>query len=126
MPSAVNEVLRYDAPVHGFSRYVAREVDMDGVVLPEGSRAIVFFGAANRDERKYPDPDSFDVLRRPGDHLGFGAGPHACVGINLARMEMLALFAALAKRVRRFTIVEQEPLLNNVLRGFKTLRVTVN
>lgn len=125
MPSAVNEVLRYDAPVHGFSRYVARDVDMDGVVLPAGSRAIVFFGAANRDERKYPDPDRFDVLRRPGDHLGFGAGPHACVGMNLARIEMLALFTALAKRVRRFTILEQEPLLNNVLRGFKALRVAV-
>jgi cytochrome P450 len=126
MPSAVNEVLRYDAPVHGFSRYVARDVDMDGVVLPEGSRAILFFGAANRDERKYPDPDRFDVLRRPGDHLGFGAGPHACVGMNLARIEMLALFTALAKRVRRFTITQQEPLLNNVLRGFKTLRVAVS
>jgi cytochrome P450 len=126
MPSAVNEVLRYDAPVHGFSRYVARDVDMDGVALPAGSRAIVFFGAANRDERKYPDPDRFDVLRRPGDHLGFGAGPHACVGMNLARIEMLALFTALAKRVRRFTILEQEPLLNNVLRGFKTLHVAVN
>jgi cytochrome P450 len=126
MPSVVNEVLRYDAPVHGFSRYVARDVDMDGVLLPAGSRAIVFFGAANRDERKYPDPDRFDVLRRPGDHLGFGAGPHACVGMNLARIEMLALFTALAKRVRRFTILEQEPLLNNVLRGFKTLRIAVD
>jgi cytochrome P450 len=90
------------------------------------ARAIVFYGAANRDERKYPDPDRFDVLRRPGDHLGFGAGPHACVGMNLARMEMLALFSALAKQVRRFTIPEQEPLLNNVLRGFKTLRVAVS
>jgi cytochrome P450 len=126
VPSAVNEVLRYDAPVHGFSRYVARDVDMEEVVLPAGARAIIFFGAANRDERKYPDPDRFDVLRRPGDHLGFGAGPHACVGMNLARIEMLALFTALAKRVRRFTILEQEPLLNNVLRGFKTLRVAVN
>jgi cytochrome P450 len=125
MPSAVNEVLRYDAPVQGFSRYVARDVDMDGVALLAGSRAIVFYGAANRDERKYPDPDRFDVLRRPGDHLGFGAGPHACVGMNLARIEMLALFTALAKRVRRFTILEQEPLLNNVLRGFKALRVAV-
>lgn len=125
MPSAVNEVLRYDAPIHGFSRYVARDADMDGVVLPAGSRAIVFYGAANRDERKYPHPDRFDVLRRPGDHLGFGAGPHACVGMNLARIEMLALFTALAKRVRRFTILEQEPMLNNVLRGFKTLRVAV-
>jgi cytochrome P450 len=126
MPSAINEVLRYDAPVHGFSRYVARDVDMDGVLLPAGSRAIVFFGAANRDERKYPDPDRFDVLRRPGDHLSFGAGPHACVGMNLARIEMLALFSALANRVRRFTILAQEPLLNNVLRGFKTLRIAVD
>jgi cytochrome P450 len=125
LPSAVNEVLRYDAPIHGFSRYVARDVDIDGVLIPAGSRAIVFYGAANRDERKYPDPDRFDVLRRPGDHLGFGAGPHACVGMNLARIEMLALFTALAKRVRRFTILEQEPLLNNVLRGFKALRVAV-
>jgi cytochrome P450 len=125
IPSAVNEVLRYDAPLQGFSRSVVRDVDIDGVVLPVGSRAIVFYGAANRDERKYPDPDRFDVLRRPADHLGFGAGPHACAGMNLARMEMLALFTALAKRVRRFTIVEQTPLLNNVLRGFTTLRVAV-
>jgi cytochrome P450 len=126
MPSAVNEVLRYDAPVQGFSRYVARDVDMDGVLLPAGSRAIVFYGAANRDERKYPDPDRFDVLRRPGDQLGFGAGPHACVGMNLARMEMIALFTALAPRVRRFTVLEEEAVLNNVLRGFKTLRVAVS
>ena len=98
----------------------------DGVVLPAGSRAIVFYGAANRDERKYPHPDRFDVLRRPGDHLGFGAGPHACVGMNLARIEMMALFTELAKRVRRFTIDEEERILNNVLRGFKTLRVAVN
>ena len=126
IPSAVNEVLRYDPPIQGFSRYVAREVDMEGVLLPAGSRAIMFYGAANRDERKYPDPDRFDVLRRPGDHLGFGAGPHACVGMNLARMEMIALFTALAKRVGRFTILEEEAVLNNVLRGFKLLRVAVN
>jgi cytochrome P450 len=126
IPSAINEVLRYDAPIQGFSRYVARDVDMDGVLLPAGSRAIVFYGAANRDERKYPDPDRFDVLRRPGDHLGFGVGTHACVGMNLARIEMMELFGALAKRVRRFTILEEKVKLNNVLRGFETLRVTVN
>jgi cytochrome P450 len=126
IPSAINEVLRYDAPIQAFSRYVARDVDMYGVVLPAGSRAIVFYGAANRDERKYPHPDRFDVLRRPGDHLGFGAGPHACVGMNLARIEMMALFTELAKRVRRFTLLEEKPILNNVLRGFKTLRITVS
>jgi cytochrome P450 len=91
-----------------------------------GSRAIDFYGAANRDERKYPHPDRFDVLRRPGDHLGFAAGPHACVGMNLARIEMVALFTELAKRVRRFTILEEKRILNNVLRGFKALRITVS
>jgi cytochrome P450 len=116
MPSAVNEV----------PRYVAHDVDLDGALLPAGSRAIVFYGAANRDERKYPNPDHFDVRRRPGDHLGFGAGPHACVGMNLARIEMLAVFNALAKRVQRFTILEEEPVLHNILRGFKTLRVSVS
>jgi cytochrome P450 len=126
MPSAVNEVLRYDAPIQDFSRYVAHDVDLDGALLPAGSRAIVFYGAANRDERKYPNPDHFDVRRRPGDHLGFGAGPHACVGMNLARIEMLAVFNALAKRVQRFTILEEEPVLHNILRGFKTLRVSVS
>jgi cytochrome P450 len=126
MPSAINEVLPYDPPIQGFSRYVDRDVDMDGVLLPAGSRAIMFYGAANRDERKYPDPDRFDVLRRPGDHLGFGVGSHACVGMNLARIEMIALFTALAKRVRRFTILEEEAVLNNVLRGFKLLRVAVS
>jgi cytochrome P450 len=126
MPSAVNEVLRYDAPIQDCSRHVAQDADMDGVLMPAGSRAIVFSGAANRDERKYPDPDRFDVLRRPADHLGFGAGPHACVGMNLARIEMLALFTALAKRIRRFTILDEKPLLNDVLRGFKTLRVAVS
>jgi cytochrome P450 len=126
IPSAINEVLRCDPPIQGFSRYVALDVDMDGVLLPAGSRAIMFYGAANRDERKYPNPDRFDVLRRPADHLGFGVGPHACVGMNLARIEMIALLTALAKRVRRFTILEEEPALNNVLRGFKLLRVAVN
>jgi cytochrome P450 len=121
--AAINEVLRIDAPIQDFSRFVEKDVDLDGVVLPAGSRAIVFYGAANRDERKYPDPDRFDVQRRPVDHLGFGAGPHACVGMNLARVEMRAIFTALAKRVRRFEVIEAERALHNLLRGFRSLRV---
>ena len=59
----VNEVLRYDAPIQDFSRHVAGDVDTDGVLLPAGSRAIVFYGAANRDERKYPTAESTCPLR---------------------------------------------------------------
>jgi cytochrome P450 len=124
---AINEVLRYESPIQGaFSRYVEHDVDMDGVLMPAGSRAIVFYGSANRDERKYADPDRFDVRRGANDQISFGAGPHACVGMHLARIEMRALFTALAGRVRRFEVVDEERALHNVLRGFNRLQVKVS
>ena len=126
IPAAINEILRIEAPIQGFSRYVARDYDLDGVVLPEGSRAIVFYGAANRDPRQFPDPDRFDVRRdNAGRHMAFGAGPHMCLGSNLAKLEMRALFTALAGRVKRFHIEAEERALNNVLRGFSKLIVSV-
>ncbi|HEY0688510.1 MAG TPA: cytochrome P450, partial [Kribbella sp.] len=84
-----------------------------------------FYGAANRDEREYPDPDRFDVRRNPATHLAFGTGPHVCVGVYLARLEMTALFTALAKKVRRFSLGHTERALHNILRGFTKLGVTV-
>ncbi len=126
IPAAINEILRIEAPIQGFSRYVARDYDLDGVVLPEGSRAIVFYGAANRDPRQFPQPDRFDVRRdNAGRHMAFGAGPHMCLGSNLAKLEMRALFTALAGRVKRFHIEAEERALNNVLRGFSKLIVSV-
>ena len=126
IPAAINETLRLEAPVQGFSRYVARNYDIDGTLLPEGSRAIAFYGAANRDPRQFPDPDRFDVRRdNPGRHMAFGAGPHMCLGMNLAKLEMHALFSALARKVTRFHIEAEERILNNVLRGFSKLIVVV-
>jgi cytochrome P450 len=126
IPAAINEILRMEAPIQGFSRYVARDYDLDGVSLPEGSRAIVFYGAANRDPVQFPDPDRFDVRRdNAGRHMAFGAGPHMCLGMNLAKLEMRALFTALARKVKRFQIEAEERALNNVLRGFSKLIVTV-
>jgi cytochrome P450 len=126
LPAAINEILRMDAPIQGFSRYVARDYDLDGVLLPEGSRAIVFYGAANRDPRQFPDPDRFDVRRdNAGRHMAFGTGPHMCLGMNLAKLEMRALFTALARQVKRFRIEEEERVLHNILRGFSKLMVSV-
>ena len=126
IPAAINEILRMEAPIQGFSRYVARDYDLDGVLLPEGSRAIIFYGAANRDPRQFPHPDRFDVRRdNAGRHMAFGAGPHMCLGMNLAKLEMRALFTALARKVKRFQIEAEERALNNVLRGFSKLIVTV-
>jgi cytochrome P450 len=126
IPAAVNEILRLEAPIQGFSRYVARDYDMDGVSLLAGSRAIIFYGAANRDPRQFPNPDRFDVRRdNAGRQMAFGTGPHICLGMNLAKLEMHALLTALARKVTRFHIEAEERALNNVLRGFKRLVVTV-
>jgi cytochrome P450 len=126
IPAAINEILRLEAPVQGFSRYVARDYDMDGILLSEGSRAIVFYGAANRDPRQFPDPDRFDIQRdNAGSQVAFGAGPHGCLGMHLAKLEMRSLFIALARKVKRFHIEAEERVLNNVLRGFSKLVVNV-
>ena len=125
IPSAVNESLRLESPIQGFSRVATRDCDVDGVQLPSGSRVIVFYGSANRDERKWADASVFNVRRRATEHLAFGYGDHLCVGMNLARMEMEALLQALVKRVKHFELLKAERALNNVLRGFKTVRVRV-
>ena len=126
IPAAINEILRMEAPVQGFSRYVARDYDLDSVALQQGSRAIMFYGAANRDPRQFSDPDRFDIRRdNAGRHLAFGTGPHMCLGMNLARLEMRALFTALARKVKRFHIEAEQRALNNILRGFSKLIVTV-
>jgi cytochrome P450 len=125
IPGAINEILRMEAPLQCFSRLLTKDYDMDEVTLPAGSRAIVFYGAANRDERKFPDPHTFNVLRASADQLAFGSGPHVCVGFHLARLEMNAIFSALATRVKRFRLQHEVRSLNNVLRGFGQLIVTV-
>jgi cytochrome P450 len=127
LPQAVNEAIRIESPIQAFSRYVARDHEIEGINLPRGSRAIVLFGSANRDERKWGDPDKFRVNREgSSEHLGFGFGEHRCVGNNLARLEIRALLAALARRVKRFELHEMERGVNNVLRGIKTCVVSVH
>jgi cytochrome P450 len=125
VPAAMNEILRIEAPVQSFSRFLMRDYEMNEVALPVGSRAIVFYGAANRDERKFPDAHTFDVTRSSAGQMAFGSGPHMCVGLHLVRLEMNAIFRALATRVKRFHIQQEARSLNNVLRGFSKLIVSV-
>jgi cytochrome P450 len=126
IPHAVNEALRLESPVQRFTRLVTRDHEIDGTSLPAGSRVVLLYGSANRDERKYPDPDRFDIRRKPSDHLAFGHGEHVCIGMNLARIQMRALFGALIPRVERFELLGSELALNNTLRGFGTLTVRVS
>jgi cytochrome P450 len=83
----VEEVLRYDSPIQAVFRQTTQEVELDGGKLPAGATILVLLGAANRDERKFPDPDRFEVARNPQDHVGFGYGIHYCLGAPLARLE---------------------------------------
>ena len=127
VPTAINEAVRLESPIQNFSRYVANDVEIGGVTLPAGSRVIVSYGSANRDERKWGNPTEFDIMRSDAkDHLAFGFGPHNCVGQNLARLEIRALILELLARVERFELLETEPFINNILHGLKTCRVTLH
>jgi cytochrome P450 len=120
IPSAFNEVLRMHAPVHYFARKTTHEVTVGDVAIGEGRQVLLMYGSANRDERRYPNADRFDVTRNPLDQLAFGRGIHLCVGINLARLEAHTLLAELARRVERFEPVgEAVWMRNNTLHGLK-------
>jgi cytochrome P450 len=126
IPGAINEVLRLETPIQGFSRVATTDVDVEGYTLPAGSRTLMSWASANRDERKWDEPERFDIRRRNADHLGFGHGVHSCVGMHLAKMEITALLRALRKRVRRFELGTTQRLVNNILRGLSKVEVTVH
>jgi hypothetical protein len=123
---AFEEVLRFEAPVQTFFRTTTRDIDVGGIRLGEGEKVLLFFGAANRDPRRWERPDEFDVKRRATGHMTFGTGIHGCVGQAVARLEAEAVFAALATRVASFEMTaEPTRRLNNTLRGLDTLPLRV-
>lgn len=118
---AIEEVLRFEAPVRGFTRVAVRDCEVDGVPVRGGERVWVLNGAANRDGRRYPDPDRFDIRRSAADHLAFGHGPHLCAGVHLARLEMRVLLEAMTRRVGSITVRSRRVSENNILRGWASL-----
>jgi cytochrome P450 len=97
--SGFEETLRLDGPAQAIYRATTRDVELGEHSVPAGSRVIVAIGSANRDSRKYPDPNRFDIHRNPVDHLGLGYATHGCVGQGLARLEVRAVISALLRRV---------------------------
>ena len=87
IPNAIEELLRFEPPAPHAARLVTRDVEIHGTIVPAGSVMVFLIGAANRDERHYPDGDTFDIGRTSGGHLAFGFGPHFCLGAALARLE---------------------------------------
>jgi cytochrome P450 len=127
IPAAVVEAVRLASPIRGFTRRVSRDAEVAGVSLSAGERVVLLFGAANTDERRYPDPERFDLDRPPGGHLGWGYGPHTCVGIHLAKLEMAALLRALVAQVETIAIAgPPSRIRNNTLQGIGALRVRLD
>lgn len=100
IPAALEETLRYDAPIQALFRRTREATSLAGVDLPEDSTVMVGFASANRDERHYHEPDVFNTGRSEPDHLGFGAGIHLCLGAALARLEAKVALETLLPRVR--------------------------
>ena len=99
IPGAIEEQLRFVAPVQGFYRTATRDYTMGANTIPAGGRVLLLFAAANRDPRHYPDPDTFDLDRNPPDHLAFGFGIHYCLGTPLSRLEVSRVLSQLLPRV---------------------------
>lgn len=126
LPTAFNEVIRMESPIQNLRRVLSRDYEIDGIVLPEGSSVLMMYGSANRDGRKWTDPDRFDATRNPVGHVSFGMGLHNCPGQILARAETMALLEGLAKAVSRIEIGQPVWHLNNVIRGLEQLPVTLH
>jgi cytochrome P450 len=123
---ALEESLRFDAPFQGLYRTTTKSIEVAGVEMPAGAELLVLFASANRDERHYRDAERFDVTRNPTDHVGFGAGPHLCLGAALARLEGEVVLAALLDRTGDFELAgEITRLPSHVLRSVSSLPIEV-
>ena len=120
--AAFDEATRLESPVSISYRKTSRDADLSGYAVPAGNKVAVWFGSANRDPRKWEKPDVFDLDRNTMGHMGFGDGPHVCIGLNIARLEGEVILATLAKRFKRIEL-NGEPIYKvvNALHALRSL-----
>jgi cytochrome P450 len=123
--ATVEECLRFDAPLHLFTRYALSDLDYEGLHLRKGDVIGLMLGAANRDPRRFANANTFDPFRTDGANVSFGAGIHFCIGAPLARIELQVAFSELFKRLPKLRLAE-EPRYNNVyhFHGLQRLMVS--
>jgi cytochrome P450 len=109
IPGLIEETVRFDAPVQLVFREALRDCEIAGVRVPAESIVVPLIGSANRDERRFPEPDGFDVTRNPVGHLGFGFGKHFCLGASLARLEARVALEALIPELLHLRGPEARP-----------------
>ena len=123
--NAFEEAVRFESPVQTFFRTTTKDVEISGCRIGEGEKVLMFLGAANRDPRRWTDPDRYDITRKTSGHVGFGGGIHMCVGQLVARLEGEVILAALARKVAAIEIFGPvKRRFNNTLRGLESLPVT--
>ncbi|MEX0846857.1 MAG: cytochrome P450 [Ilumatobacteraceae bacterium] len=125
VPTAVEEMLRFTTPVVHFRRTVMQPVEMRGTQLSPGDKVMVFYGSANRDEDVFTDPDRFDVGRNPNPHMAFGGGgPHLCLGMHVARIELQAMLHQIVTRLPDLEPAGPiEPMASNFIAGIHSMPV---
>jgi cytochrome P450 len=125
IPNTIEELLRYEPPPPQVGRYVARDVEVRGQTIPEGSVMLFLVGSANRDDRRYPDGDRFDIHRDIGSMLTFGSGIHFCLGSALARLEGRIVLEEVLKRFPTWEVDMDNAKLSptSTVRGWETLPV---
>ncbi len=124
LPTAVEELMRWDTPLQMFERWVLEDIEVGGVTIPRGAEIALLFGSANRDPERFADPDRLDLGRTDNPHITFGAGIHFCLGAPLARLELTESYGTLLRRAPGLRLV-REPEWNPgyVIRGLKELLV---
>jgi cytochrome P450 len=124
--SAVEEMVRCASPVVRFGRTATADTVLGGIDIAEGDSVVMFYESANRDERVFQDPQRFVITRSPNPHVGFGGGgPHFCLGANLARAELSALFYYLAERVASIEAGETSYIVSDFFNGIRSMPVKV-
>jgi cytochrome P450 len=126
MPSAIEELIRFNGPVQATGRVAKEKLEVGGTTIEENQIALVILGAANHDPAKYPDPEKLDLRRNPTDHLGFGDGIHFCIGAPLARAEGQIAFEEILRRFPRIELAG-DPTWGGtfIIRGAKKLPLAV-
>jgi cholest-4-en-3-one 26-monooxygenase len=124
---AIEEVVRYATPVIHFRRTATTNTELAGSPIGKGDAVVMFYESANRDETLFDDPERFDIGRDPNPHLGFGGGGvHFCLGANLARTQLRALFTRLVERAATIEVGVADYLISNFVNGIKRMPVTVS
>ncbi|GGT14100.1 cytochrome P450 [Streptomyces griseoviridis] len=124
VPTAVEELMRYDTPLQLFERWVLDDIEIDGTTIPRGAEIALLFGSANHDPAVFAEPGRLDLARRDNPHISFSAGLHYCIGAPLARIELAASLTALLERAPTLTLAaEPERKPTFVIRGLRGLHV---